>query len=182
MAVAELGEGWAVAQSVASEQATVDIADLYACHRLRLVRMAVLLVDDLGTAEDVVQDAFAALHQRAGSLRDPHAAVGYLRVSVVNGCRSALRRRKVRRAHPDVEDPGASPGADRDVLLADEHRRVIAAMRSLPRRQQEVLLLRYWSDLSEAEIAATLGIAVGTVKSAASRGLDRLEAMLGDAR
>ena len=80
MAVAELGEGWAVAQSVASERAGVDITDLYATHRLRLVRMAVLLVDDVGTAEDVVQDAFAALHQRAGSLRDPYAAVGYLRV------------------------------------------------------------------------------------------------------
>ena len=59
---------------------------------------------------------------------------------------------------------------------------MIAALRTLPRRQQEVLLLRYWSDLSEAEIAATLGIAVGTVKSAASRGLDRLEALLGDGR
>lgn len=182
MAIAELGEGWAVAQPVASDRAVVDIADLYAAHRLRLVRMAVLLVDDLGTAEDVVQDAFAALHQRTGSLRDPHAALGYLRVSVVNGCRSALRRRKVRRAHPELDDPGTSPAADRDVLLAEEHHRVVSALRTLPRRQQEVLVLRYWSDLSEAEIAATLGVAAGTVKSAASRGLDRLQALLGDGR
>jgi RNA polymerase sigma-70 factor (sigma-E family) len=182
MSVTEPGEGWAVAQSVAPNDSVVDITHLYATHRLPLVRMAVLLVDDLGTAEDVVQDAFTALHLRARLLRDPHAAVGYLRVSVVNGCRSALRRRKVRRAHPDMEDPGTSPGADRDVLLAEEHRDVLAAMRCLPRRQQEVLLLRYWSDLSEAEIASTLGVAIGTVKSAASRGLDRLEALLGEVR
>ena len=182
MSVAEPGEGWAVAQSLAPQDTAVDITHLYATYRLPMVRMAVLLVDDLGTAEDVVQDAFTALHQRTRSLRDPHAAVGYLRVSVINGCRSALRKRKVRRAHPDMEDPGTSPGADRDVLIAEEHRHVLAAMRSLPRRQQEVLLLRYWSDLSESEIASTLGIAVGTVKSAASRGLDRLEALLGEAR
>jgi RNA polymerase sigma-70 factor (sigma-E family) len=182
MSVTEPGEGWAVAQSVAPKQAVVDITYLYANYRLPMVRMAVLLVDDLATAEDVVQDAFAAMHQRSRSLRDPHAAVGYLRVSVVNGCRSALRKRKVRREHPDMADPGTSPGADRDVLVAEEHRYVLAALRTLPRRQQEVLLLRYWSDLSEAEIASTLGIAVGTVKSAASRGLDRLETLLGEDR
>jgi hypothetical protein len=68
-----------VAQSVAPKEAVVDLTYLYANYRLPMVRMAVLLVDDLATAEDVVQDAFAAMHQRSRSLRDPHAAVGYLR-------------------------------------------------------------------------------------------------------
>jgi RNA polymerase sigma-70 factor (sigma-E family) len=168
---------------------SVDIAHLYTTQRLPLVRLATLLVDDVPSAEDVVQDAFMALHKRQHALRSPDAAVGYLRTSVINGCRSALRRRRVRRRHPDAELPfgglpgmsgSAGPAADDRLLAAEEHERVLAAVRTLPRRQREVLVLRYWSDLSEADIAATLGIAIGTVKSNASRGLARLEQLLGD--
>ena len=161
----------------------VDIAQLYATQRLALVRLATLLVDDVQSAEDVVQDAFMALHRRQHALRSPEAAAGYLRTSVMNGCRSALRRRRVRRRHPDAELPAAGPGepaADDRLLAAEEHERVLGAVRLLPRRQREVLVLRYWSDLSEADIANTLGIAIGTVKSNASRGLARLEELLGD--
>ena len=160
----------------------VAITELYHAHWHRLVRLAWLLLRDQLAAEDVVQDAFVATHRSWSAIRDGGRVVGYLQTAVVNGCRSALRKRKVRREHPDMADPGTSPGADRDVLVAEEHRYVLAALRTLPRRQQEVLLLRYWSDLSEAEIASTLGIAVGTVKSAASRGLDRLETLLGEDR
>jgi RNA polymerase sigma-70 factor (sigma-E family) len=163
----------------------VDIAQLYATQRLALVRLATLLVDDVPSAEDVVQDAFMALHRRQHTLRSPEAAAGYLRTSVVNGCRSALRRRRVRRRHPDAEllPTGATESAADDRLLAtEEQERVLAAVRTLPRRQREVLVLRYWADLSEADIAKTLGIAVGTVKSNASRGLARLEQLLGDGR
>jgi RNA polymerase sigma-70 factor (sigma-E family) len=160
----------------------VDIAQLYATQRLGLVRLATLLVDDVPSAEDVVQDAFMALHKRQHTLRSPEAAAGYLRTSVINGCRSALRRRRVRRRHPEAELPPAGPAVDDHLLAAEEHEHVLAAVRTLPRRQREVLVLRYWSDLSEADIAATLGIAVGTVKSNASRGLTRLEKLLGDAR
>lgn len=159
----------------------VDVAELFATHRLGLVRIAVLLVDDLATAEDVVQDAFIGLHRNQERLRDPQAALGYLQTAVVNGCRSTLRRRQTARRHERTFRLVDEDAPDSEVLLADEHRRVLAAVRSLPAGQQEVLVLRYWSSLSEAEIAAALGISRGAVKSQASRAIDKLEAILGSA-
>lgn len=155
----------------------VDISELYAAHRLSLVRLAILLVDDFASAEDVVQDAFAGLARRHGGLDDPSKALAYLRVSVVNTARSALRRRRTARAYvpPHEVDPGSPE--DRSVL-AEEHREVVDALRLLPPRQREVVVLRYWSGLSEAEIATTLGISAGTVKSTASRALAAIEKTL----
>ncbi|WP_225097512.1 RNA polymerase sigma factor [Streptomyces sp. CoH27] len=150
------------------------IEELYHHRRLSLVRLAVLLVDDLPTAEDVVQDAFTALLRRHGhrlaALDDPEA---YLRTSVVNAARSVLRRRRTVRAHTPAPEEHA-PAPEEDVLLHEDHREVLAALRTLTRRQREVLVLRYWSHLTEAEIAATLGLSRGTVKSTASRALDAL--------
>jgi RNA polymerase sigma-70 factor (sigma-E family) len=150
------------------------IEELYHHRRLSLVRLAVLLVDDLPTAEDVVQDAFTALFRRYGhrldSLDDPEA---YLRTSVVNGARSVLRRRRTVRAHTPAPE-GHAPAPEEDVLLHEDHREVLAALRTLTRRQREVLVLRYWSHLTEADIAATLGLSRGAVKSTASRALDAL--------
>lgn len=151
-----------------------DLVALYAEHRRGLVRLAVLLVDDRGIAEDVVQDAFAGLSARTGRLRDPDAALAYLRRAVVNRSRSALRRRRTARGHQPPHDvPGGDP-ADR-VVLAEEHRAVLTALDRLPRRQREVVVLRYWSGLSEAGIAETLGISRGTVKSTAARALAAVE-------
>lgn len=163
--------------------ADAAVAALYRSHRLSMVRLARLLVDDLETAEDVVQDAFAALHRRWGSVAAPEAAIGYLRTSVVNGSRSVLRRRRTVRANPwpDATD-WRGDDADARVLLDEEHREVLAALRKLPSRQREVIVLRYWAELTEPEIAATLGISVGAVKSSASRGRDAIAAMLGGAR
>ncbi|MDO9457339.1 RNA polymerase sigma factor [Nocardioides sp.] len=154
-----------------------DLAELYAAHRLSLVRLAILLVDDQASAEDVVQDAFATMASRLHKLRDPHAALGYLRTSVVNGSRSALRRRRTARAYvpPAEAEP---PGPDDRVVLAEEHREVLAGLERLAPRQREVLVLRYWSGLSEAEIAEACGISRGSVKSTASRALDALEQIL----
>ncbi|MFT4263754.1 MAG: SigE family RNA polymerase sigma factor [Nocardioides sp.] len=150
-----------------------DLAEIYALHRLSLVRLAVLLVDDRELAEDVVQDAVTAALGRAGALREPQAAVAYLRTAVVNGSRSALRRRRTARAYvPPTPTP--VPGADDAVLVADEHREVLAALAGLAPRQREVLVLRYWSGLTEADIAETLGLSRGAVKSTASRGLAAL--------
>ena len=98
---------------------------------------------------------------------------------MLNLSRSVLRRRQVARKHLRVAEPDAGPGADHDVLLRDEHRATLRAVRQLPRHQREVLLLRYWSGLSEKEIAQTLGISAGSVKSAASRGLATLQRVLG---
>ena len=153
-----------------------ELAVLYAAHRLGLVRLAVLLVDDLATAEDVVQDAFTSF-AGAGRLRDPGAALGYLRTSVVNGARSALRRRRTARGYtPPLDSEPDRP--DARAVLSEDHREVTEALRQLAPRQREVLVLRYWSELSEAGIAEALGISRGTVKSTASRALDALEKIM----
>jgi len=162
-----------------AEPARVDIPTLYNAHWRYLVRLAALLVDDTASAEDVVQDAFVALHRKADALRDPDAALGYLRTSVLNLSRSVIRRRQVARKHLKVAEPEATAPADQDVLLRDEHRATLAAVRALPRRQREVLVLRYWSGLSEREIAESLGISTGSVKSSASRGMAALQRALG---
>ncbi|NYI05966.1 sigma-70 family RNA polymerase sigma factor [Allostreptomyces psammosilenae] len=157
------------------------ITDLYHAHRLDMVRLAVLLVDDLHTAEDVVQDAFMAVYRRHGSsLTDLNDAAAYLHTSVVNAARSVLRRRRTARGYSPPREASAAP-SDEQVLLREEHREVLAALRLLTRRQREVLVLRYWSDLSELQIADTLGVSRGSVKSTASRALDALEKRLREA-
>jgi RNA polymerase sigma-70 factor (sigma-E family) len=157
------------------------ITSLYHAHRLGLVRLAVLLVDDRSTAEDVVQDAFAGLYQRWGRLNDVDKALGYLRTAVVNNARSVLRRRQTARKYVVPHQPNAG-SAESEAMLAAEHREVLAAVHRLAPRQREVLVLRYWADLSEAEIANTLGISRGAVKSTASRAMDALQKLLEAAR
>ncbi|MFE0583067.1 RNA polymerase sigma factor [Streptomyces sp. NPDC058874] len=151
------------------------VTELYHAHRLGMVRLAVLLVDDLATAEDVVQDAFTALYRRHGEqVAEVDNALGYLRTAVVNTARSVLRRRRTARAW--TPPPAADlPSAEDHVVLDEAHREVLAALARLTPRRRQVLVLRYWADLSEAEIATTLGISRGAVKSSASRGLDALE-------
>jgi len=147
------------------------LEQLYDEHYVRLVRLAVLLLGDAGRAEDVVQDSFVAVYRRMNR-PGGHAvtnAPAYLRQTVVNRSRSALRHLKVVARHP-AEAPADAPGAD-DALMHDVRRRqVINALARLPRRQREVLVLRHYLDLSEKEIAATLRISAGAVKSHASRG------------
>jgi RNA polymerase sigma-70 factor (sigma-E family) len=158
------------------------VTELYHAHRLPLVRLAVLLVDRQDQAEDVVQEAFTALYQRHGEDLDSlDNALGYLRTSVVNGARSVLRRRRTARGYVPPHEADA-PSAEDYAVLNDEHRRVSVALQELAPRQREVLVLRYWSDLSEAQIAETLGLARGAVKSTASRALDALEKQLEKAR
>ena len=159
------------------------VTDLYREQRLSMLRLAVFLVGDRHVAEELVQDAFAQLYRRWSALEDKAAAVGYLRTSVVNAARSVYRRRDTARRHLRVAEPDLSPEPDYALLLAEEHREVLEALHQLPRRQREVLVLRYWSELTEAEIARTLSISRGTVKSSASRALDALERVLkGDRR
>lgn len=163
--------------------ADAGVAALFASHRLGMVRLALLLVDDRETAEDLVQDAFAALHRHWPRLHSPDAAVPYLRACVVNGSRSVLRRRRTVRRHPAPDAAALTvEAADQPSLLAAEHGEVLAALNRLPRRQREVIVLRYWSELSEADTAAALGISLGAVKSSASRGRDAIAAALGGAR
>ena len=157
--------------------APLTLEDLYRQHRMRLVRLAILLVDDVASAEDVVQEAFAGLYRNWSGLRDTAAAIGYLRTAVVNGSRSMLRRRRTARAYVPP-DPGTARSAESLAMMGAEHRAVVAALHDLPPRQREVLVLRYYGGLSEAEIAEATGLSKGTVKSTASRAVAKLgEAM-----
>lgn len=139
----------------------------------RMLVFARFLVDDRASAEDVVQDAFAGLYRHWSSLKDEHAAVSYLRTAVANGARSHLRRRRTLRAYL-APPPPEEPSAEQQAVRSDEHRRVVAALGSLPRRQREVLVLRYFFDLTEAQIAYQLDISRGSVKQHAARGLAAL--------
>jgi RNA polymerase sigma-70 factor (sigma-E family) len=152
-------------------QAPRTLADLYSDHRMRLIRLAVLLVDDPQTAEDVVQEAFAGLHRHWSGLRDEAAAIGYLRTAVVNGSRSVLRRRRTAREYVPPHQVNAR-SAESMAMLSAEHQAVVDALATLPPRQREVLVLRYYGGLSESEIADATGISRGTVKSTASRAMD----------
>jgi RNA polymerase sigma-70 factor (sigma-E family) len=152
---------------------------LYAAHWPRLVRLAVLLVHDQGVAEEVVQDSFVAMHGRWGRLRDPDRALAYVRQCVVNRSRSYLRHQTVVRRHAAREAPPPVVSDTADRAQADARRTaVLDALRHLPRRQREVLALRYYLDLSEAQIAETLGISRGAVKSHAARGTAALRSLL----
>lgn len=151
-----------------------NLADLYRDHRMRMVRLAVLLVDDPGTAEDVVQEAFTGLHRHWAGLRDEAAAVAYLRTAVVNGSRSVLRRRRTARDYVPPHQVNAR-SAESLAMLSAEHQAVVDALGALPPRQREVLVLRYYGGMSEAEIADATGISRGTVKSTASRALDAVQ-------
>jgi RNA polymerase sigma-70 factor (sigma-E family) len=161
--------------SIAGAEQAVSV--LFREHRVGLTRLALLLVDDEATAQDVVQEAFLGLYQRYDRLRDPASAVDYLRSAVLNLSRSVLRRRRTARGYvPRHEAPARS--AESLAMMRAEHRQVIAALATIGERQREVLVLRYWAGLSEAQIAAATGLSAGAVKSTASRGLVALEKKL----
>jgi len=158
------------------QQRAAVVSQLFAAHQRRLVGLASLLVDDQETAEDVVQEAFAALYRRWRLLRDHEAAIAYLNRAVVNGGRDQLRhRRRVRlnlaRMTPRSEELAS---AEHAAVQHDEAARLWQAMTSLPRRQRQVLVLRYYLNQTEAEIANTLEVSPGSVKTHASRGLAAL--------
>ena len=156
-----------------SARQDVTIDDIYRSHRMSMVRLAILLVDDQASAEDVVQEAFAGLFRNWSGLRDNAAAIGYLRTAVVNGSRSMLRRRRTARAYVPPH-PGTERSAESLALLTAEHQAVVTALGDLAPRQREVLVLRYYGGLSEAEIAEATGLSKGTVKSTASRAVAKL--------
>jgi len=153
------------------------LVDMYRDHYRSLVRLASLLLDDRAASEEVVQDAFVALFRRWDSVADPARRVSYLRSAVLNGARSRSRRRLVRRKLVLVE-PAAGESAETGALRAEDRREVIDALRGLSDRQRECLVLRYYLDLTEAEIAATLGISAGSVKTHTHRAMAALERAL----
>jgi RNA polymerase sigma-70 factor (sigma-E family) len=159
------------------------LAILHRAHYTSLVRLATLVVGDIGTAEQVTQDAFVKLQLRWGGLRDPAKAPAYLRSAVLNGARSQLRRRRVGVRHDARRT--AAPAAvtpESATVGRAEHERVVAALRRLPRRQREAVTLKYYLDLPEAEIAAAMGVSGGSVKTHLHRGLAALAQDLGEDR
>lgn len=166
-----------------SWDAETALEELYAAHWRSLVRLSALLVRDLGTAEEVTQDAFVAMHDRWHRLREPDKALAYLRQSVVNRSRSVLRHRVVvdRQARRDAARPAPTAPGPEDLTVLDEQRaQVLDALAGLPRRQREVVALRYYLELPVAEVAELLGLSPGTVKSHASRGAAALRKSLAE--
>jgi RNA polymerase sigma-70 factor (sigma-E family) len=153
------------------------VTELYSERYRELVRLAALLVRDTPTAEEVVQDAFVAMHGGWQRLRDTEKALAYLRQAVVNRSRSVLRHRMVveknlQKAQPDM------PSAEHGAFALLERSAVVAALQGLPERQRQAIALRYYLDLSEAEIAAAMDISRGAVKSHTARGMAALRAAL----
>jgi RNA polymerase sigma-70 factor (sigma-E family) len=153
------------------------VTELYSLHYGALVRLAVLLVRDIPTAEDVVQDSFVAMHDGWQRLRNADSALAYLRHAVLNRSRSVLRHRAVVAKHPEKPSPDM-PSAEHGALVQLERSAVIAALRKLPGRQREAIVLRYYADFSEAEVAAAMGISCGAVKSHTARAMAALRADL----
>ncbi len=143
-----------------------------------LVRLARLLVDDPGQAEEVVQDAFVALHRNWARADDP---LRYVRTCVVNGARGRLRRRATARKHLRSLEAPVDDAPDR-VVLAESQQAVAAALETLPPRQRACIALRFYSGLTEAETAATLGISIGSIKTHVHRALATLAVRLEDFR
>ena len=163
----------APAAALAPDQA---VTALYQAHALGLIRLAVVMLGDRPAAEDVVQEAFCGLYRRWHALSDTGKALTYVRSSVINGCRSALRHRNRTPAGLAGDLPVES--AEAAALVSEEHQQVLTAIRRLPDRQREVLVLRFYLDLGEAEIAASMRVSRGTVKSTTSRALAALGRIL----
>jgi RNA polymerase sigma-70 factor (sigma-E family) len=146
------------------------VTQIYTAYYPQLVRLALLLVHDVGTAEEIVQDSFEALTLAYGRLRDSSKALSYLRQTVINRSRSVLRHRKVVDAHAPKSEPDEQSAEDAALVVIDRSV-VVAALQSLPVRQREAIVLRYYADLSEAEIASAMGISRGKVKTLTSRAM-----------
>ena len=161
--------------------ASVGVTELYQAHGVGLIKLGVIMLGDRTAAEDVVQDAFFGLYRNWSRLSDPLNALAYVRASVLNGCRAALRQR-IRRDRRDrsvvAADAVPVESVEAIVMLSEEHREVFAAMRRLPDRQREALVLRFYLGVTEEETARAMGISRGTVKSSTSRALAALGRML----
>jgi RNA polymerase sigma-70 factor (sigma-E family) len=162
--------GRASATLAAEQERRAAVTALYRDHALGLIRLAHVMLGDKSAAEDVVQDAFCGLYRRWEHLAEPDKALPYLRSSVLNGCRSALRRTR-----REARAPAWTPPATADpTLTSDQRRLLVDAMRHLPERQREALVLRFYLDMSDSQIASDMGISQGTVRSTTHRALAAL--------
>lgn len=157
------------------------VAELFAAEGARLVRLARIFTDDRNAAEDLVQEAFIRLHRAAHRIADPAKAAPYLRSIVVNLARDHNRRGLMSLRHQEALPAGSSPDAPEDVLVVgEERRRVIEELRELSPRQRECIMLRFYLELTEVEIAALLGISNNSVKTHSRRGMEALRRRMGE--
>jgi len=163
--------------SSAAWDASEVVTEIYRDHYNQLVRLAVMLVHDVQTAEEVVQDAFEAMHLAWRRLRESEKALSYLRQAIVNKSRSVLRHRKVVEMHAPKPAPDEQ-SAEHAALTLIERSAVTSALRTLPVRQREAVVLRYYGDFSEADIATAMGISRGAVKSHTARAMAALKSVL----
>ena len=176
--VAVLAEAFPASGTARAEwSADLAVVELYSQHYRALVRLAALLVRDTPTAEEVVQDAFVAMHGGWQRLRDAEKALAYLRQAVVNRSRSVLRHRTVvdknlQKAPPDM------PSAEHGALVLLERHAVVAALRDLPDRQREAIVLRYYAGLPVAETAASMRTSKRAVRRYTARGMAALMPVL----
>ena len=155
------------------------VSELFREHATALVRLARLFVDDRNAAEDLVQEAFLRLRRAAHRIEDPGKAAAYLRSIVLNLARDHNRRGLVSLRHREAARTDVDPTQVDDRLeLREDQEAVVAAIRSLPVRQRDCVVLRYYLELPVAEIAETLGLSANSVKTHLSRALDRLETEL----
>ncbi|MGC5583715.1 RNA polymerase sigma factor [Ornithinimicrobium sp. W1665] len=145
------------------------VESLFREHYEGLLRLSYCILGDRCSAEDVVMEAFCSLHTHWSTLRDRASPVGYLRVSVLNLSRSRIRALVRERTRTGWADPPPVLDTSVSVIERDEAHRLVEAVRSLPRRQCEVIVCRYFLELSEAETAALLGMSTGSVKRHAHR-------------
>lgn len=163
----------------AGSAAEAAVTALYEAHALGMIRLAHIMLGDRQSAEDVVQEAFCGLYRRWSHLADPASAVHYVRSAVLNHCRSVLRRRSTSHAPRQVAShPESVRSAEAAVLTREERDEIMRAVRRLPSRQREALVLRFYLDLSAEETSATMGISPGSVRSATHRALASLGRML----
>jgi RNA polymerase sigma-70 factor (sigma-E family) len=157
---------------------TTDLlTDTYQRHYTSLLRLAALLLDDVGSCEDVVQEAFIRVHGARARVREADKLLAYLRQTVVNLSRSTLRRRLLGLKLLPKPMPDAASAEEGAYALLEKDA-LIQALRGLQRRQREVLVLRYYSDMTEAQVASALGLSIGSVKAYGSRGIEALRVRL----
>jgi RNA polymerase sigma-70 factor (sigma-E family) len=171
---AQVSTGRADTEGAMTAGTTVDmLTETYRTHYRSLLGLAALLLDDTASCEDVVQEAFIRVHSARKRVRDSEKTLAYLRQTVVNLSRSTLRRRilGMKLLSKPMPDMASAEEGAYDRMERDELKR---ALRGLQRRQREVLVLRYFADMTEVQVAEVLGLSLGSVKAYGSRGIAAL--------
>jgi len=153
------------------------VTALYNTHYLPLVRLAALLVHDIDVAEELVQDSFVAMHSAWRTLADSDRALSYLYQAIVALSRSVLRHRTIAGKIPTELAPGM-PAANPGAVTEPEHPAIVSALRTLAPRQREVLVLQYYSDLTQAQTASAMRISKRAVKIHTAQAMSSLRAEL----